>query len=77
MKRHLDCAVINYAHEVRRKEKMPGFDSVRGAFFEGKPLYEGARIMEKTHIQLCVRNPDSILGYFRPVPDRLAGLSTR
>lgn len=26
-------------------------------------------------IQLCVRNPDSILRYFRPIPERLGGLS--
>lgn len=67
VKRHLDCAVINYVHELRRNQRLPAFDTVRGAFLEGRPLYEGARIMEKTHIQLCVRNRASILGYFRPM----------
>ncbi|MGD1031840.1 MAG: hypothetical protein ABSA05_11955 [Opitutaceae bacterium] len=67
VKRHLDCAVINYVHDLRRKRRRPRFDTVRGAFFEGKPLYDGAKIMAKTHIQLCVRSRSSILGYFRPM----------
>ena len=68
VKRKLDCAVINFVHELREGERLDPFDSVRGAFFEGRPLYKGARIRAKTHIQLCVRNHDSIRGYFRPVP---------
>jgi hypothetical protein len=43
---------------------------VRGAFFEGEPLFEGAGIMAQTHLQLAVRNPkNSIRGYFRPLPE--------
>ncbi len=67
LKRKLDCAVINYVHAMRDDdERLKPFDSVRGAFTEGEPLYEGARIMAKTHIQICVRKASSIRGYFRP-----------
>ena len=68
LKRKLDCAVINYVHNMREDAAdLKPFDSVRGAFLEGQPLYEGARIMAKTHIQLCVRHHSSIRGYFRPI----------
>ena len=67
LKRKLDCAVINYVHATRYdEENLRPFDSVRGAFSEGEPLYEGAGIMAKTHIQICVRKSSSIRGYFRP-----------
>jgi hypothetical protein len=67
VKRNLDCAVINYLDQVREEQGAIHYDAVRGAFFEGRPLYEGAGIMEKTHIQVCVRTPRQIRGYFRPV----------
>ncbi len=44
----------------------PPFDSVRGVFFEGNELYEGAGFLDKTHIQICIRNPNLIRGYFIP-----------
>ena len=70
VKRYLDCAVINTRHNVRErsleKEAAP-FDSVRGVFVEGPELYPGAKIMSRTHIQICIRNPEkSIIGYFMP-----------
>ncbi len=67
VKRHLDCAVINFVHAVREERSLPAFDSVRGIFTEGGELYPGAKIMEKTHIQICIREPKkSVIGYFRP-----------
>jgi len=42
------------------------FDSTRGAFIEGDPIYEGAGIYEKTHIQICIRNLNCIKGFFLP-----------
>ncbi|MDR7120012.1 hypothetical protein [Rheinheimera soli] len=41
-------------------------DSVRGMFPEGKDLYPNAGFREKNHIQLCIVNPNCILGYFDP-----------
>ncbi|AJJ70967.1 hypothetical protein BZ23_1324 [Yersinia pseudotuberculosis] len=63
--RELDCAVIRYAHTLAKKEGKP-FDSVRAAFLEGNPLYEGAKFYEKNHIQIAVLNPNCIKGVFYP-----------
>lgn len=78
--RKLDCAVINMLHKVReithekkwqrsnpKESPLPLYDSVRGAFWEGNPLYEGARIEERNHVQICIRNHECIKGYFRPI----------
>lgn len=42
------------------------FDSVRGMFPEGDPLYENAGFQDQNHIQLCIVNPNAIIGYFDP-----------
>lgn len=42
-------------------------DSVRGMFPEGAELYDGAGFREKNHIQLCIVNPNCIVGYFCPI----------
>lgn len=64
--RNLDCAVINWLHDIRDEEELEAFDTVRGPFFEGRDLYEGAGIKSKTHVQICVRNTKKIRGYFWP-----------
>jgi len=68
VKRHLDCAVVNFVHVLREQSKLRPFDTVRGIFTEGGELYPGAKIQSKTHVQVCVRDPAaSIKGYFRPL----------
>ena len=42
-------------------------DSVRGLFPEGKEAYSGAGFRIKNHIQLCILNPNCIVGYFHPI----------
>lgn len=64
--RRLDCAVIQMAHTVNEEAGDIPYDSVKGVFWEGKPLYPGAGFAEKNHIQICVRNPNCIKGYFLP-----------
>ncbi|AXF78352.1 hypothetical protein LU604_21300 [Erwinia tracheiphila] len=64
-RRELDCAVIRHAHELAKKEGR-AFDSVRAAFLEGDPLYQGAKFHEKNHIQIAVINPNCIKGIFIP-----------
>ena len=64
MLRELDCAVIETLYKVRKDEKLSPFDSVRGVFWEGKELYPNAGFREKDHIQICVRNPNCIKGFF-------------
>ena len=70
VKRFLDCAVFEFVHQMRESRKMEPFDSIRAAFPEGEPLFDGAKVSEKAHVQICVRNPECILGYFRPIWDR-------
>jgi hypothetical protein len=65
--RTLDCAVINMVHTMREEFELEPYDLVRGAFWEGGEAYPGARIEKKNHVQLCVRNPECIKGYFRPI----------
>jgi len=68
VKRNLDCAVINYLHKLREEEGLRPFETIRSPFWEGDPLYDGGKIMSRTHVQICVRNTDCIVGYFRPLP---------
>jgi hypothetical protein len=63
--RNLDCAVINNLHAVMAARGLPPFDTVRGVFQEGNPIYRDAGFREKTHIQICVRNAECIKGVFR------------
>ena len=63
--RHLDCQVIETMHQFREERHEQPFDSVRGVFWEGQELYPGAGFKEKNHIQMCVRNPNCIKGFFR------------
>jgi hypothetical protein len=64
--RYLDCAVIEYTHSLLKTKGERPFDSVRAAFIEGDPIYEGAGFNEKTHIQICIINPICIKGFFLP-----------
>jgi hypothetical protein len=63
--RELDCAVINEC-VYRVGLRQHSFDTVRGAFLEGLPIFPGTTISAETHIQIAVRNVDCILGVFRP-----------
>ncbi len=67
--RELYCAVIESLHQFRKGQNMRAFDSVRGMFSEGKELYENAGFKEKDHIQICIRNPNCIKGYFKPLKE--------
>jgi hypothetical protein len=64
--RELDCAVIENLHRKRIGGGLKPFDSVRGVFIEGQELYPGAGFHDKNHIQICIRNPNCIKGFFLP-----------
>lgn len=53
-----------YKRSVQTHPKF--YDSVRGMFPEGNPLYPSAGFRLENHIQLCVVNPNCIRGYFSP-----------
>lgn len=61
----LDALVINAACLLASTKDHP-YDTVRAAFVEGEPVFKGSAIQSDTHIQLCVRNPEAIIAYFRP-----------
>ncbi len=64
--RKLDCAVIELIHSELEKADKTKFDSVRALFIEGNPIYPEAGFYDKTHIQICIRNPNCIKGIFIP-----------
>ena len=75
--RNLDCAAIEFMHaEISKRlktdmaekgySKYKIFDSTRGVFIEGGPAFEGAGLFDKSHIQICIRNPNCIQGFFMP-----------
>lgn len=65
--RYLDCFLIEHVHSVNDyAEDVFYFDSVRGAFTEGKPAYPGTQFGDKNHIQVCLHNKNCIKGFFLP-----------
>ncbi len=71
--RYLDCAVIETIHGFNKKNAWREYDSVRAVFTEGNPVYPNSGFKEKNHIQICIRNPNCIKGYFRilsPIDDQ-------
>jgi len=66
--RALDCAVIKYLDQSRKQESEPEYDTVRCAFPEGGSAYPDSYITSRLHIQVCVRNPACIKGFFLPRP---------
>ena len=64
-----DLGLADMAGQNKRKiQNHPQFiDSVRGMFPEGGELYDGAGFRAQNHIQLCIVNPNSIMGYFDPI----------
>jgi hypothetical protein len=73
--RFLDRAVIEFLHKTRERlnlrpqsrGKYPSYETVRGAFWEGGELYPTSGFGRKNHIQIAVRAPHCIKGYFRPI----------
>ena len=64
--RFLDRAVFENMHSERLAEDLPEYQTVRANFPEGGELYPGAGFCEKNHIQIAVRDPSVIRGYFLP-----------
>ncbi|MDF1814727.1 MAG: hypothetical protein P1V20_21150 [Verrucomicrobiales bacterium] len=67
--RRRDCIVVQYIHALQEASEFPEFDSVKGLFQEGVPVYPGAGFLQKTHVQICIRNRSCIKGYFRPLEE--------
>jgi hypothetical protein len=65
--RKLDCEVIQTVHQLRADKGEQPYDTVMGFFEEGAMAFEGSSIRAHTHVQIAVRNPEAIVGFFRVV----------
>lgn len=65
LRRERDCAVLNFVMK-NFENSGTSHQTVRGLFTEGQSAFEGSGIRLKSHIQIAVRDPACILGYFRP-----------
>jgi hypothetical protein len=66
--RFLDCAVVNLAAEQAAAAGRP-VQTVRAAFWEGGDAFPGAAIQRESHIQVSVRDTNTILHYFNGMND--------
>ncbi len=66
--RYRDCAVIDYTLRNLAEREGTTYQTVRGVFLEGKPAFPGSKIALKSHIQIAVKDPACILGFFEPKP---------
>lgn len=62
----LNISEINPENKILIQKHPQVIDSVRGMFPEGEEIYPGAGFRSKNHIQLCIVNPNCIIGYFDP-----------
>jgi hypothetical protein len=56
----LDNSVIETHCRLTVERGFRKYDSVRGCFPEGSPIYAGSKIVDKAHVQIAVRNPTCI-----------------
>ena len=66
LRRDRDCFILNQAIPIIERSEGSAFHTVRGVFQEGDAAFKGAGIKRKSHIQIAVRSPHAVIGYFRP-----------
>jgi hypothetical protein len=66
--RALDRQVFKYLHELYVDQNLPPIDAVRGAFPQGEAVAPTSAIFANSHVQIALRNPTCVLGYFK-VPE--------
>jgi hypothetical protein len=57
-RRYLDQRVVNLYCRLHSEETERPYQTVRGCFPEGDPIYPGSAILSRTHIQVAVRDAD-------------------
>ena len=60
----LDCLVINTATSFAEKVLGLPYDTVRCPFPEGEPVFPGSSILDRSHIQIAVRNQTALAELF-------------
>lgn len=66
LRREGDCFVLNSIIPIVETDWGCKFQSVRGVFQEGAAVFKGSGMKLKSHIQIAVRDPEAIIGYFLP-----------
>jgi hypothetical protein len=66
MRREGDCFLLNTVVPQVEEAWNCDFHTVRGVFQEGRAVVPGSGIRCKSHIQIAVRHPSAIVGYFLP-----------
>jgi hypothetical protein len=64
--RPFDRAIINTGNALFDSERQ-SYDSMRALYSQGKSVIDGSGFKELTHVQIAIRNPRCILGYFTPI----------
>jgi hypothetical protein len=57
----LDCEVVNTYCRVIAQATMREYQTVRGCYPEGEPVFPDSKILSRTHVQIAVRDPACIL----------------
>lgn len=57
---YLDRAVIDAYCRLVEETTTEAFQTVRGCFPEGQPIYVGSRLLRSTHVQIAVRDQGNI-----------------
>ena len=60
----LDCLVINTATDFAANKLKTPYDTVRGPFLEGDPVFPNPKLFDKSHIQIAVRNCAALVELF-------------
>ncbi len=63
--RYRDCAVLNWYLDLAEKKGFR-YQTVRGCFTEGGPVFDQSGIQRESHVQIAIRDHDCILGVFLP-----------
>jgi hypothetical protein len=69
--RQLDNAVFKFIHDVRLDHGAADYQAVRGAFRQGEELAPNSGFHAQTHVQLALRDPACVLGWFLVPGDQL------
>lgn len=64
--RRLDCAVFNMGHLIRERQGRPAFQAIRAAFYQGRPVTDTSEFRTGTHLQIALRDPGCVKGWFLP-----------
>jgi len=56
----LDREVIDFYCRIVELRSTYAYQTVRGCYPEGEPVFAGSRILERTHVQIAVRDKSCV-----------------